>query len=180
MKTVDNSVGHTASSAETSKRRLVIDIGARETKIFVFGGDLKRESNGVLMMGEPSCARPIGAGITRVWVSPYRWHAIVNPFANLDSVKKYFEAAVFFVTEMVRQYSSQEGLLRLLRPRIEVAVALPEWLMSETELVTRFYADVATKLKLYRVTFVNSRAALSAYACRKITRSIKQRKGERK
>ena len=152
-------VEQTSLPAEYNNRRIVIDVGAHETKISVFGGELKRESNGVLMLSETSessLARPVAAGITHVWLSPYKWHEIVNPFANLDSAKKHLDAAVFFVAEMVRKYSPQEGLSRLLKPRIEVAVALPEWLMSETELVTRFYADVATKLKLYRVTFVNS------------------------
>lgn len=174
-------VEQTSLAAEYNNRRIVIDVGARATKISFFGGELKRESNGVLMMSEasePSLARPVGAGITCVWVSSYRWHEIVNPFANLDSAKKHFDAAVFFVTEMVRQYSPQEGLSRLVKPQFEVAVALPEWLMRETELATRFYVDVAKKLKSYRVTFVNSRFALYAYACRKITRSIKQQKGE--
>lgn len=166
----DISVGHTA---KTSQRRLVIDVGARDTKIFS-GGELKRESNGVLMMGDPWFARPVGAGITRVFVSPYRWHEIVNPFANLDSVKKYFDAAVFFVAEMVRQYCPQEGLSRLLKPRIEVAVALPVWLMREPELATRFCVDVAKRLKSYRVTLVNSRAALCAYARQTRNRSNKQ------
>ena len=180
MKTADNSVGHTVSSAETSKRRIVIDIGARETKIFVCGGELKRESNGVLMMGDPLFARPVGVGITRVFVSPYRWHEILNPFANLDSVKKHFDAAVYFIVEMVRQYCPQEGLSRLLKSRIEVAVALPEWMMGETELVVRFYAEVTKKLKSYRVTFVNSRAALCAYARQKRNRANKQGEGETK
>ena len=189
MKIPDDGKGRRSSLlANMSKRRLVIDIGARRTKIIALNGELICVRS--VVVGEELALKNLerlnscwcSAGEEAFVVMGRFPRALVNvrPFANLDSVKKYFAAAVFFVAEMVRQYCPQEGLSRLFKPRIEVAVALPVWLMREPELATRFCVDVAKRLKSYRVTLVNSRAALCAYARRKITRSIKQRKGERK
>lgn len=157
-----------------SSKRMIVDVGSRTTKILCSG------NTGRTTITMPTVVHAIGSeygrvaigseygrvfyiGVGKLWCTSQYWFW-VRPFKDLASFREHVDAGVYFLTSLMANCTpTHEGLLCRLKPRREIAVALPTWLMADMELALKFYGEVSKSLKRYSITFVDSRVALAAY-----------------
>ena len=115
-----------------SSKRMIVDVGSRTTKILCSGNTGRTTTM-------PTVVHAIGSeygrvsyiGVGKLWCTSQYWFW-VRPFKDLASFREHVDAGVYFLTCLMANCTpTHEGLLCRLKPRREIAVALPTWLMAE-------------------------------------------------